>query len=513
MFRQLDAASVFGAAAVTMLFLACGENEDAESTPEVHSAGDRAVAALPPGATLEEQAHARLDAEFPKHGVVTGILETVHAEPSQDATLVGWLRIGASVRLSSESRRGGGCAGVWHRIHPTGWVCDDDGLEVRDTPIAVEAPTHEGWKDDQVTQAAARGALVLPPPARDAILPYDYFYVKESTVPEYHRLPSRNEQRAATAKAERYRELLGIDERRAARYLAGESDDGPAGTAVVHRYLDRGFYVASNGIEVRAFRHFVRTTQGRYIKRAQLEPRHGHDFRGVELGGERQLPVAWTVRAARPMILSEDGGEIRWTDDEATEPIERQTLLTAWRERRNIGGRVYHVLETEGGTRYLRSWFAAVAEAIDRPDGVADDEPWVHVDLSEQTLVLYRGDAPLFATLVSTGVEGHETPTGVFEIRRKHITDTMSNLGPDAGDDRYSIEDVPWTQYFDGAIALHTAFWHTGFGLPRSHGCVNMTPHDAHYVFGRTWPPLPDGWHGLSTDRTEFRGSHIVVTP
>ena len=281
---------------------------------------------------------------------------------------------------------------------------------------------------------------------------------------------------------------------------------------MVNRYLDRGFYVASNGVEVRAFRHFVRTTRGRYLKKAQLEERTGHDFRGVELGEERSLPVAWTVRTARPMVLEGNEDDPSFSTDEDMEPIARQTLLEDWRERRNVAGRIYHVLETEDGTRYLRSWFAAVAERIERPEEVGADEPWVHVDLGEQTLVLYRGDAPRFATLVSTGVEGHETPTGVFEIRRKYITDTMSNLGPDAGDDRYSIEDVPWTQYFEGAVALHTAFWHTRFGLPRSHGCVNMTPHDAHRVFGRTWPALPDGWHGLSTDGTEFRGSHVVVT-
>ena len=296
----------------------------------------------------------------------------------------------------------------------------------------------------------------------------------------------------------------------AIRDAMAESDDGPRGTAVVHRYLDRGFYVASNGVEVRAFRRFVRTTQGRYIKQAQLEPRTGHDFRGVELDDERALPVAWTVRTARPMVLGDSGG---LSNEAEVDPIERQTLLGEWRERRNVGGQVMHVLETERGTRYLRAWFVSVAEPIERPDEVGEDEPWVHVDLSEQTLVLYEGDTPVYATLVSTGLEGNETPTGVFEIRRKHVTDTMSNIGPDAGDDRYSIEDVPWTQYFEGSFALHTAFWHTRFGLPRSHGCVNMTPFDAHHVFSRTWPQLPTGWHGVSTERTELRGSHVVVTP
>ena len=496
---------------IAVLALGCSsgdESADIEETAEPASAGDRAVAALPATATEEERARARLDADFPRHGAVTGVQLRVHTEASEDAAVVGWLRIGSRVRLGPDGERGPGCRS-WTRIHPTGYVCTAEGLEVRDAEIEIEEPTLEGWKEDQVENAAARGALVLPPPARDERLPYEYYYVKESTVPEYHRLPSRNEQRAALAKAARYRELLELDERRARRYLAGESEDGPPGTAVAARYLDRGFYVASNGVEVRASRRFVRTTSGSYIKQAQLETRTGHDFAGVELGEEHELPVAWAVRTSRPMIAREEGG---FVNDDEIDPIERQTLLEQWRERRNVGGDVMHVLATDDGERFLRAWFVSVAERIDRPEEVAEDEPWVHVDLSEQTLVMYEGDTPIYATLVSTGIEEHETPTGVFEIRRKHVTDTMSNIGPDAGDDRYSIDDVPWTQYFEEGFALHTAFWHTRFGLTRSHGCVNMTPDDAHFVFQRTWPRLPDGWHGVATEQTELRGSHVVVT-
>jgi lipoprotein-anchoring transpeptidase ErfK/SrfK len=70
----------------------------------------------------------------------------------------------------------------------------------------------------------------------------------------------------------------------------------------------------------------------------------------------------------------------------------------------------------------------------------------------------------------------------------------MSDVGPDAGDDRYSIDDVPWTQYFEGSIALHGAFWHDRFGLRRSHGCVNLAPLDARWLFAFTGPHLPQGW-------------------
>jgi len=172
-----------------------------------------------------------------------------------------------------------------------------------------------------------------------------------------------------------------------------------------------------------------------------------------------------------------------------------------------------HELETDAGPRYLRSWFAAVANRLTRPKDIPRGRPWVHVDTRQQTVVLYgENGAPVYATLASTGIEGHETPVGIFEIRRKRVTDTMADLGPEAGDDRYRVEDVPWTQYFEGSYALHAAFWHTRFGIKRSHGCVNLSPPDAFRIFEGTLPEVPGGWHGLSTEGTRFRGSYVVVT-
>ena len=49
--------------------------------------------------------------------------------------------------------------------------------------------------------------------------------------------------------------------------------------------------------------------------------------------------------------------------------------------------------------------------------------------------------------------------------------------------DFYYLQEVPWTMYFDDQIALHGAYWHDGFGFRRSHGCVNLTITDAHWLF------------------------------
>jgi lipoprotein-anchoring transpeptidase ErfK/SrfK len=56
--------------------------------------------------------------------------------------------------------------------------------------------------------------------------------------------------------------------------------------------------------------------------------------------------------------------------------------------------------------------------------------------------------------------------------------------------DAYYLEDVPWTMYFDEARALHGAYWHNGYGYPRSHGCVNLSPGDARWLY--EWAELGD---------------------
>jgi lipoprotein-anchoring transpeptidase ErfK/SrfK len=92
-------------------------------------------------------------------------------------------------------------------------------------------------------------------------------------------------------------------------------------------------------------------------------------------------------------------------------------------------------------------------------------------------------------------LKNFETPAGEFRITSKHLTATMD--GDHAIDGPYSIEDVPYVMYFQLAFALHSAFWHNGFGRPRSHGCVNLAPADARWLFNFVEPPLPLPWHGV----------------
>jgi hypothetical protein len=476
----------------TAIALVCASACTAKRDDAAKSKAPLAASVEPPAAGARdagvEHEKKRIDAEYPLHGLVTGPQLKIRDKPEPDALVVGWLRVGSRVRLAPGPVRTATCHTGFYRIYPRGHACAGEGIEVGDHPPESE--------------------LAMNPPARDAPLPYRYFFVKESKVPEYHRLPSREDQRAADDFVQRYLALKAKSEDKADMLLRGELAGEKPGPLIVRRYLDRGFFVAGAGVEERASRKFARTVRGSYVKLAQLEVRKGSGFHGVELDDARQLPVAWLVREATPFAVKQrTDGTLRYITAPDAKPLERLTLLD-WAGREHVGDELFHKLK-DG--RYLRYWFATVADKIARPEGVGPAESWVHVNIDRQTLVAYRGDQPVYATLVSSGLEGHDTPTGLFEIRAKYVAATMSDIGADA-DDRYSIEDVPWTQYFSGSIALHGAFWHGGFGLRHSHGCVNLSPFDAHRIFNHTLPELPEGWHGISADKTGMKASKVYIT-
>ena len=134
---------------------------------------------------------------------------------------------------------------------------------------------------------------------------------------------------------------------------------------------------------------------------------------------------------------------------------------------------------------------------------------WIDVSIGTQTLVAYEGTKPLYVTLVSTGAAGLEdrhkttaTKRGTFQIT-KHVTATMDGNEPGH---EFDLRDVPWVQYFTEGYALHAAYWHDDFGRPRSHGCVDLSPLDARWLFHFTSPAVPQAWHGALA-----RGESTIV--
>jgi hypothetical protein len=117
-----------------------------------------------------------------------------------------------------------------------------------------------------------------------------------------------------------------------------------------------------------------------------------------------------------------------------------------------------------------------------KPAGVESDR-WIEINLYEQVLSVYENNRILFATLISTGVDPFFTQPGVFQIYKKLVNDPMSGTFETDRSDYYYLEDVPFILYYDKSRALHGAYWNTLFGYQRSHGCVNLSVADSHYLF------------------------------
>ena len=134
-----------------------------------------------------------------------------------------------------------------------------------------------------------------------------------------------------------------------------------------------------------------------------------------------------------------------------------------------------------------------VAQPMQRPQGVASDAKWMHIELSEQVLTAYEGDKMVFATLISSGKQGTSTKSGRFELYGKTVHGTMRGKPWDD----YFAEEVPHVMHYDAGRALHAAYWHDQFGVPKSHGCINLSPADAAWLFAWIPPSVPSGWHSV----------------
>jgi hypothetical protein len=142
------------------------------------------------------------------------------------------------------------------------------------------------------------------------------------------------------------------------------------------------------------------------------------------------------------------------------------------------------------------------------PAEVRDDEPWIDVDLDQQVLAVRRGAAVEFLTLVSSGTPKHPTPLGLYRIESKWAYADMRSREADA--EEYFVEAVPWVLYFQGRYALHGTFWHNRFGRRTSHGCVNLSAHDARWVYERTSPAAKPGWLVINEHARE-RGTLLRI--
>lgn len=127
--------------------------------------------------------------------------------------------------------------------------------------------------------------------------------------------------------------------------------------------------------------------------------------------------------------------------------------------------------------------------------GVDPEEKLITVDLKNQLVNAYQGSRKVFYSHVSTGVlnleGGFSTPEGWYRTSRKRPCRHMAAGESDQGMG-FDLPGVPWVSYISGnGIAFHGIYWHNDFGTPHSHGCINMSPRAARWIYLWTDPHVP----------------------
>ena len=252
-----------------------------------------------------------------------------------------------------------------------------------------------------------------------------------------------------------------------------------------NRWLEDGWAVSVRRRTTYEGERYYGTAGGDYVRASEVYVARPSTFQGEELAGPEDL--GWTFRSSTRIRDHLPGA-----GSSHERSIGSQVALRFVAEH-EVGATAWLELADDGG--FVRASDVRRTDYVAPPEEVGPYDVWFDINRASQTLVAYRGEEPIYATMVSSGRRGHTTPPGTFRVWVKLITDRMANEEPSNPEEKpYYLEDVPWVMYFNDDIALHGAYWHKAFGHVRSHGCVNLAPIDARWVFDHAQPVLPRGW-------------------
>jgi lipoprotein-anchoring transpeptidase ErfK/SrfK len=249
--------------------------------------------------------------------------------------------------------------------------------------------------------------------------------------------------------------------------LSGPAEilDAPAGGVV--RVLDSGFtFVTTQGL----VDDYTQINPDEWVQSTHLTPVWPSTFSGVLFDDPLDYTMAWVLRNTTPSLAP---GE---APPEDGVPLMRYERVSIFATEEVDGWRWYQI----GPDQWIEQTRVAKVLPVERTPEI-DTERWMSIDLYEQVLIAYEGTTPVFASLVSSGLADWPTNEGLFHVYLRNPRAPMS--GANAQPDYYDLEEVPWTMYFDGDIAVHGAYWHDGFGYRHSHGCVNMSIADAYWLY------------------------------
>jgi Uncharacterized protein conserved in bacteria len=237
-------------------------------------------------------------------------------------------------------------------------------------------------------------------------------------------------------------------------------------------------YVTMIDSAVSGGRTFVRTMSGGWVEATPFYS--WPKWQGLEFYATPQNDFGWTINPTPS-----------YTQPSFAAPT------TGKQYEKYVEFQVYQVVEAEGYEWYEAGpgeWIPSLKSrrlVVDPtpPEGV-DNKRWISIDLYNQTLAAYEDGRLVFAALVATGSGELYSDPGLYYIYEKRELELMQGSYTSDRSDFYSLEGVPWTMYYNHAQAIHGIYWPASLGFTQSHGCVNMFPGDAHWLFN--WAKLGD---------------------
>ena len=216
--------------------------------------------------------------------------------------------------------------------------------------------------------------------------------------------------------------------------------------------------------------NYVIMEKGEWVR---ASPSKYSSFQGLLFNHPPITDFGWIVDATHPSISPDYNANLQ------PEELPRETVVQVY-DQVTVNGRTWYMV---GLGRWVEERYIRVVDVkAEKPQGV-DNERWIVVNLLQQTLTVYDEGKLVFATIIATGVEPFYTRPGLFKVTEKKEFETMTGAFEPGKIDYYYLQDVPWTMYFDQKRALHGAYWRTLFGYEQSHGCVNISVGDAHWLY------------------------------
>ncbi len=437
-------------------------------------------------------------------------LAKIYELPNWKSPVIGAFRAGQSVEIRTirtpvpiTHGRPHQCSEGWYALKPRGFTC-------------VGGPGYASF--DANAPAVEASALALP----DTSKVYPYHVGVSVGSPLYLRIPTVQEQQTAEPKLAEYQKNLPAP----AAKNGGAIDKTPAGrgpSASLLRYFKTVSSVvhkkpAFEGLKISWSEQFdangrtwLLTADMMLIPKDRVRVGPVPTLEGIDLQNRpgMQLPLAF--------LWLTDSPKFRQDKDKVTKLPDkwpRHSFVPATGKlARGTDGRYYwatrdgHLLQYRDATMIKPSRY--------RPKIIKAGAKWIQVRVTWGFLVAYEGKTPVYATAMSPGADGinkrpHATRRGRYFIGWKMLSADMSGLD---GGKPWLVDEVPWVHYYQGNYAIHGAWWHNDFGRPRSHGCVNLPPADARFLFDWTEPVLPDGWYAVSSYFPVVPGTLVELIP